>query len=93
MLVWPSGLRRQSGCFGGVGKGKNEKLVEKRAVPIIPSPLFHRLFAKPFYLLFFLVLAINIYMCYCYAQFAFPMKLGKVFIDGQIHALAKTYLS
>ena len=28
VLVWPSGLRSRSGCFGGVGKGKNEELVE-----------------------------------------------------------------
>jgi hypothetical protein len=35
VLVWPSGLRSRNGCFGGVGKGKNEELVEKRAVPII----------------------------------------------------------
>ncbi|MCX5637888.1 MAG: hypothetical protein NTX52_09390 [Planctomycetota bacterium] len=34
VLVWPSGLRSR---FGGVGKGKNEELVEKQAVPIIPS--------------------------------------------------------
>jgi hypothetical protein len=34
VLAWPSGLRSR---FGGVGKEKNEELVEKRAVPIIPS--------------------------------------------------------
>ena len=33
-MVWPSGLRSR---FGGVVKGKNEELVEKRAVPIIPK--------------------------------------------------------
>ena len=32
ILVWPSGLRRRSGCFGGVGKEKKLGSLEKRQV-------------------------------------------------------------